>query len=171
MKEQCDQAKSFWELWIGRQCGKCSRFHLTEDEIEILKEHKDNFEDVSLDLLQFIHHVALHSKNVLLADDFSIYEHPYQTALSKTENIHSQEHYSLESTSSSPSTSQTVPSTTRPAEYAPNGARCMRWPCLPWTSRRNTGVPQDKEGWRFGSTSARLSSWAWRWTILLRSSV
>ncbi|OBT63257.1 hypothetical protein VE03_07960 [Pseudogymnoascus sp. 23342-1-I1] len=45
MKEQCDQAKSFWKLWIGRQCGKCSRFHLTEDEIEILKEHKENFED------------------------------------------------------------------------------------------------------------------------------
>ncbi|OBT43038.1 hypothetical protein VE00_07361 [Pseudogymnoascus sp. WSF 3629] len=45
MKEQCDQAKSFWKLWIGRQCGKCSRFHLTEEEIEILKEHKENFED------------------------------------------------------------------------------------------------------------------------------
>ncbi|KFZ14287.1 hypothetical protein V501_03318 [Pseudogymnoascus sp. VKM F-4519 (FW-2642)] len=45
MKEQCDQAKSFWKLWIGRQCRKCSRFHLTEEEIEILKEHKENFED------------------------------------------------------------------------------------------------------------------------------
>lgn len=49
MKEQCDQAKSFWKLWIGRQCRKCSRFHLTEDEIGILKDHKDNFEDVSLE--------------------------------------------------------------------------------------------------------------------------
>ncbi|KFY16699.1 hypothetical protein V492_01156 [Pseudogymnoascus sp. VKM F-4246] len=45
MKEQCDQAKSFWKLWFGRQCRKCSRFHLTADEIKILKEHKDNFED------------------------------------------------------------------------------------------------------------------------------
>ena len=62
MKEQCDQAKSFWKLWIGRQCGKCSRFHLTEDEIEILKEHKENFEDVSLGFLQFIHRIALHFK-------------------------------------------------------------------------------------------------------------
>lgn len=49
MKEQCDQAKSFWKLWIGRLCRKCSRFHLTGDEIGILKDHKDNFEDVSLD--------------------------------------------------------------------------------------------------------------------------
>lgn len=49
MKDQCDQAKSFWKLWIGRQCWKCSRFHLTEDEIGILKDHKDNFEDVSLE--------------------------------------------------------------------------------------------------------------------------
>ncbi|KFY25540.1 hypothetical protein V491_01700 [Pseudogymnoascus sp. VKM F-3775] len=45
MKEQCDQAKSFWKLWIGRQCRRCSRFHLTADEIEILKDHKDNFQD------------------------------------------------------------------------------------------------------------------------------
>ncbi|ELR07273.1 hypothetical protein VC83_07751 [Pseudogymnoascus destructans] len=45
MKEQCDQAKSFWKLWIGRQCGKCLRFHVTEEEIEILKEHKENFDD------------------------------------------------------------------------------------------------------------------------------
>lgn len=58
MKEQCDQAKSFWKLWIERQCRKCSRFHLTADEIEILKDHKDNFQDVCLDLFQLT--VPLH---------------------------------------------------------------------------------------------------------------
>lgn len=68
MKEQCDQAKSFWKLWIGRQCGKCSRFHLTEEEIEILKEHKENFEDVGLDVIFFTpinssRCIALHFKS------------------------------------------------------------------------------------------------------------
>jgi hypothetical protein len=176
MKEQCDQAKSFWKLWIGRQCGKCSRFHLTEEEIEILKEHKENFEDVSLDVIfshPLIHHATLHCisshfKNYRLIISHQLLDTLHQITWPKTDDIHSQEHFSPESTNSSPSTLQTAVSTTRPAEYALNGARCTKWPCSPWTSRRNIGTPQEKGGWRFGITSARPSSWAWRWTILLR---
>lgn len=70
MKEQCDQAKSFWKLWIGRQCGKCSRFHLSDEEIAILKEHKENFEDVSLVHMHQFTNLHCISRNELLLDNF-----------------------------------------------------------------------------------------------------
>lgn len=40
----------------------------------------------------------------------------------------------------------------------PTAARCTRYSCSQWTGRRKTGAPQNKEGWRFGSASARPSA-------------